>query len=109
MKFFSTIFLFSIFVASTNAGIAKDKITISPNSKTSQLEIKYQSKFRKKLTGKVVILNATGSAVETFNCDITNGLNTICMQNAMNLTEGIFTVHITVKNKTSSTKFVLFK
>ena len=108
MRLILSIFSFLQFIATANGGIAKEKITISPNAKTSQLEIKYQSKFKKKLSGKVVILNAAGNEVKNFTCDIINGSNTICMQNALNLAEGIFTVQLTVKNKTSSTKFVLF-
>ena len=109
MKLLLAIFSALLFITTVNAGIVKEKITISPNAKTSQLEIKYQSKFKKKLSGKVVILNAAGDEVKNFTCDIIKGLNTICMQDALNLNEGIFTVNLTVKKKNFSTKFVLFK
>ena len=102
--------LFSfIFILSANAGNVLDDIKIDSNAKTSKLEIRFNSNYKKQLKANVVILNAAGKEVGVFKCDINKGSNVVCMHNALNLEEGIYTVALTVKKNTSSTKFVLFK
>ena len=109
MKCIFSIFLSFILTASVYAGSINDKITIGSNAKTSKLEIKYNSNYKKNLQANVIILDAEGNEVEAFICKIFKGANAVCMQDALNLKEGIYTVALTVKNKTFTTKFVLFK
>ena len=108
MKFIFSIFFSFIFVASADANNLSDKIKIGSNAKTSELEIKYHSNSKKNITANVVITDAEGKEVSAFKCEIKKGSNAVCMHNALNLKEGIYTVKMTVKNKISSTKIVLF-
>ena len=109
MKFLLTIFLSFIFIANACAGVSKNKITIGSNATTSKLEIKFISNYKKNLQGNVVITDAEGKEVRSFQCDIIKGSNAICMKDALDLKEGTYTVELKVKNKKSSTKLVLFK
>lgn len=86
-----------------------DKINIGSNSKTNNLEVRFNSTDKRVLTADVVILNAIGEKVSVFKCNIKQGMNAVSLQNALNLKEGVYTVSMTVKKRTSSTKFVLFK
>ena len=102
--------LFSfIFLTDVDASNLLYKIKIGSNAKTSKLEIRLNSAHKKNLQANVIIINAEGKEVNAFKCEIINGLNAVCMQEALNLEEGIYTVKMRVKKKTSSTKFVLFK
>ena len=97
-----------IFATSAYAYNLSDKIKIGSNAKTSKLEIRCNSKRTKILKANVVIINANGKEVRAFKCDIKKGKNAVCMQDALTLDEGIYTVKMMIKNKTSSTKLVLF-
>ena len=108
MKFILTIFLSFIFIATAFAGDSKNKITIGSNAKTSKLEIKFISNYKKNLQGNVIIIDAEGTEVNSFKCNLIKGSNAISMQDALDLKEGIYTVELEVKNKKSSLKFVLF-
>ena len=108
MKFILTIFLSFIFIATACAGDSKNKITIVSNAKTCKLEIKFISNYKKNLQRNVVIIDVEGNEVKSFKCILIKGSNTISMQDALDLKEGIYTNELEVKNKKSSTKFVLF-
>ena len=92
-----------------DAGNPVDKIKLGSNAKTDNIEIRFNSTYKNNLTANVVVLNAEGKEVSVFKCDIKKGMNAVCLENALNLDEGIYTVNMTVKRKTSSTKFVVFK
>ncbi len=109
MKFILSIFFTFVFVAAANADNLSDKIKIGSNAKTSELEIRYNSNSKRNITANVVITDAEGKAVGAFTCEIKKGSNAVCLHDALNLKEGIYTVKMTTKNKISSTKIVLFK
>ena len=92
-----------------DAGNSLSRIRIVSNAKTSCLEIKFFSNNKKNLQGNVVIIDAAGNNVRSFRCEIVKGSNAVCLQDALNLKEGIYTVELNVKKRKSSTKFVLFK
>ena len=108
MKFFLTIFFSFIFFAVADANVISEKIKIGSNAKTSKLEIRYNTKSKKNKTAKVFITDVRGKEVCNFTCAIKKGSNAVCMQDALDLTEGIYTVKMVVGNKISSTKLVLF-
>ena len=108
MKIFATILISLLFYSATIAGITREKITISSNAKTSTLEIKFNSTYKKNLKANVAIINAEGEKVSAFKCEIVKGLYVVSLQEALKLKEGIYTVEMTVKKRKSSTKFVLF-
>ena len=108
MKIFTTILISLLFYISTIAGIPCERIRISSNAKTSTLEIKFNSTYKKNLQANVAIINAEGKQVSAFKCEIVKGLNVVSLQEALKLKEGIYTVEMTVKKRKSSTKFVLF-
>ena len=108
MKFILSIFFSFIFVATAIAGNLSDKIKVGSNAKTSELEIRYNSNSKKNTTANVVITDADGKEVSAFTCEIKKGSNAVCLHDALNLKEGIYTVKMTVNNKMSSTKIVLF-
>ncbi len=102
--------LFSfVFTNATFAGSLSDEIKIGSNAITSKLEIRLTNTYKKNIRANVLILNAEGKEVNAFKCEIKKGSNAVCMQDALSLAEGTYTVRMTVKKKTSSTKFVLFK
>lgn len=109
MKVFSTFLICFLFYTATIAGINREKIRISSNSKTSSLELKFVSTHKKNLQAYVAIINAEGKQVSAFKCEIVKGLNIVSLHEALNLNEGIYTVEMTVQKRKSSTKFVLFK
>ena len=109
MKYLLSIFFTFSIIVNVVAGNINDKITIASNAKTDKLEIKYKSNYKRNLKANVVIIDEEGEQVRSFKCNIIKGSNTICMQDALDLKEGIYTVELTVKNKKSSTKLVLFK
>lgn len=109
MKVFSTFLICFLFYTATIAGINREKIRISSNSKTSSLELKFNSTHKKNLQAYVAIINAEGKQVSAFKCEIVKGLNVVSLHEALNLNEGIYTVEMTVQKRKSSTKFVLFK
>ena len=109
MKFILTIFFSLILVAVADANNLSDKIKIGSNAKTSELEIRYNSNSKKNTAANVMIIDANGKEVSSFTCQIKRGSNVVCLHDALNLTEGLYTVKMTVKKKTTSTKFVLFK
>lgn len=108
MKFFLTIFFSFVFVAVAHAANLSDKIKIGSNAKTSELEIRYNSNSKKNITANVIITDAEGKEVSAFKSEIKKGSNAVCLHNALNLEEGVYTVKMTIKNKISSTKIVLF-
>lgn len=109
MKFFSTIIFFLFFYTATSAGVIREKFKIGSNAKTSTLEIKFNSTYKKNLPANFIIFNEEGKRVSAFQCEIIKGSNVVCLQDALNLKEGIYTVEMTLKKRKSSTKFVLFK
>ncbi len=109
MKVLLFILISFIITTSTRAGMFSDEIKIGSNATTSKLELRLNSSYKKITKANIVILNAKGKKVNEFKCAIKKGSNTVCMQDALNLDEGVYTVNMTVKKKTSSTKFVLFK
>ena len=108
MKIFATILISLLFYTPTIAGITREKIRISSNAKTSTLEIKFNSTYKKNLRANVAIINAEGKQVSAFKWKIVKGLNVVSLQEALKLKEGIYTVQMTVKKRKSSTKLVLF-
>ena len=109
MKVFSIFLISFLFYTATIAGIKHEKIKISSSLKTSSLELKFNSTHKKNLQAYVAIISAEGKQVSAFKCEIVKGLNAVCLHEALNLNEGIYTVEMTVNKRKSSTKFVLFK
>ncbi len=109
MKVFAIILISLLFYTATIAGLTREKIRISSNAKTSTIQIQFNSTYKKNLPASIVILDAEGKRVSSFQCEIIRGLNVVCLQEALNLKEGIYTVEMRVKKRKSSTKFVLFK
>ena len=108
MKFILTIFFNFVLVAFANAGATNDKIKIGSNAKTAELEIRYNSKSKKNISANVIITDSEGKQVSAFTCEIKKGTNTVCLHNALQLKEGIYSVKMTVNNKISSTNIVFF-
>ena len=109
MRLILFIFLNFIFVSVAEANNSLFKIKIQPNAKTSSLEIKFFSTNKKNFQTNVFIIDSEGNKVRSFKCEIIKGFNAVCLQDALNLKEGIYAVELNVKKKTSSAKFVLFK
>ena len=108
MKVFSTILILFFFCTATTAGISSEKIRITSNAKTSLLELKFNSTYKKNFQANIVITNAEGKQVSIFKCEIVKGLNVVILHEALNFKEGIYTVEMTVKKRKSSTQFILF-
>ena len=84
MKIFATILISLLFYTATIAGITREKIIISSNAKTSTLEIKFNSTYKKNLQANVAIINAEGKQVIFFKCEIEKGLNLESLHEALN-------------------------
>ena len=109
MKILVFIFSIFLFVTAVNAGIVPARILVGSNAKTSTLEIRFNSTHKKNIKAVVYIFNAAGKEVNNFNCDIKQGINAVCLKDALSLKEGIYTVKLALKKKTFSTTFLLFK
>ena len=108
MKLFLTIIFSISLVTGAKASSFIDKIKIGSNAKTSELEIRYNCNKNKVQTANVVITDAAGDDVSSFTCEIKKGSNAVCMHNALQLPEGIYTVKMMVKKKVFTSKIVLF-
>ncbi len=83
MKIFATILISLVFYTATIAGVIRDKIRVSSNAKTSSLEIKFNSTYKKNLQANIAIINAGGKQVSAFKCEIVKGLNVVSLQEAL--------------------------
>ena len=86
-----------------------DEIKIGSNSKSSSLEIRYNSTNKKLREATVSIINEDGVLVNTFKATIGKGQNTIDIKKALGLKEGLYTINILVNKKTLSTKLMIFE
>ena len=109
MKILISIFFSLLVFSVANAASLTNEIKIGTNSKTSQLEIRLAQKYKKTVQANIIIADATGNIVRSFDCVIVKGSNIIYMQDALNLDEGNYIVKMIVNKKTSTTNFVLFK
>ena len=108
MKLFLTIVFSISLIAGAEASSFIDKIKINSNAKTSELEIRYNSNKNKVRKAVVIITDAAGNDVSSFTCEIKKGSNAVCMHNALQLPEGLYTVKMMVKKKMYTSKIVLF-
>lgn len=109
MRLLILILFSSVFGVTAKAATKEDKIKIVSNATSSTLEIVFNSNKKQDKQASVVIIDELGNEVKAFKCEIYKGLNAVCLEEALDLKEGIYTVKLTVKKKTISTKFVLFK
>lgn len=107
MRLLILILFSSVFGAIAKAAIQEDKIKIVSNVTTSTREILFNLSKNQEKQANFVIIDELGNEVKSFKREINKGLNAVCLEEALDLKEGIYTM-MTVKKKAFSTKFVLF-
>lgn len=89
------------------SSIDKKGITIMPNAATSDVKVIYTAD--KAATGLVVVLDETGKKVLQQNATITEGKNSININDFHKLSEGTYTIQLISNNETYTSSFMIWK
>ena len=88
--------------------IGKDeKIKIVSNRATGDMQLRFTATHAGKVTIK--ILNEAGEMVLKQTNVVSNSINNIRLKNALDLAEGMYSVHVFSMNESYTTSFIIWK
>ena len=86
-----------------------DKIRLSGVSKSSNLEISYNSSNKKNVRAILSIVDEGDNVINSYIVVIKKGDNLISLKQGLNLPEGKYVVKINVQKKLLTTSFIIFE